>query len=93
MRSNTRYCFCIVLLGVAVAARGEGNRAVTFSQSSDKLETYDFVETAITVKGTAAKNPFTDVVITGQFGPEGDDPIFISFPRSTGGKQSRTTNW
>jgi hypothetical protein len=41
--------------------------AVTFAQSADTVEAYDFVEVTLTVPKSRAKNPFTDVAVTGQF--------------------------
>ena len=41
--------------------------AVAFAQSVDKVEAYDFVEVTVTVPKPTAKNPFTDVTVTGQF--------------------------
>lgn len=60
----------------AEALRGEGP-AITVSQSSDKVAAYDFLEVTLAVKGPTAKNPFTDVSILGQFGPEGSEPISV----------------
>jgi hypothetical protein len=56
--------------GKGIKAGGNEGPAITFSQSSAKVDAYDFLEVTIGVKGTSAKNPFTDVSITGQFGPE-----------------------
>src|SRR5215468_10395206 len=41
--------------------------AVTFAQSADTVEAYDFVEVTVTVAKPTAKNPFTDVAVTGAF--------------------------
>ena len=38
---------------------------ISFSQSSDSIEVYDFVEIAIIVEGPTAQNPFTDVFVSG----------------------------
>ncbi len=44
---------------------------VSFSQSAETLEAYDFVEVTLNVSSPDAKNPFTDVVVEGQFGKTG----------------------
>ncbi|HXH86570.1 MAG TPA: DUF4038 domain-containing protein [Nitrospira sp.] len=41
---------------------------MTFSQSSDSVEVYDFLEVAINVAKPTAQNPFTEVFVTGSFG-------------------------
>jgi hypothetical protein len=52
--------------------------AVTFAQSTDKVDAYDFVEVTITVPKATAKNPFTDVAVTGQFSQvEGGKPMAV----------------
>src|SRR5262249_41225467 len=62
--------------GAEFPRSGEGP-AISFTQSSDKVAAYDFLEVTLAVKGSTAKNPFTDVSILGQFGPEGTDPISV----------------
>jgi hypothetical protein len=50
--------------------------ASTFAQSADKVEAYDFVEVTVTVPKPTAKNPFTDVTVTGRFTPvDGGNPL------------------
>ena len=44
---------------------------LTFSQSAQTIEAYDFVEITLNVSSPDAKNPFTDVVVEGQFGKTG----------------------
>jgi hypothetical protein len=44
---------------------------ITFSQSAEAIEAYDFVEITLNVASQDAKNPFTDVVVEGQFGKTG----------------------
>jgi hypothetical protein len=46
-------------------------------QSSAKVDAYDFLEVTLAVKGPTPKNPFTDVSVAGQFGPEGTDPVSV----------------
>ena len=44
---------------------------ITFSQSAETIEAYDFVEITLNVSSPDAQNPFTDVVVEGQFGKAG----------------------
>src|SRR6266436_6186058 len=41
---------------------------ISFSQSSESVEAYDFVEVTINVARPNAKNPCTEVFVTGRFG-------------------------
>lgn len=41
---------------------------MSFSQSSDSVEVYDYIEVTIDVSRPNVKNPFTDVFVTGRFG-------------------------
>jgi hypothetical protein len=65
--------------GLQPRHRGPDSKApaVTFAQSADKVEAYDFVEVTVTVPRPTAKNPFTDVTITGQFTREGGKPLAV----------------
>jgi hypothetical protein len=62
--------------GHQAAAAGDGPE-VTFTPSSDKIEAYDFIEVTLAVKMPTAKNPFTDVSVTGQFQRESDTPLAV----------------
>jgi hypothetical protein len=44
---------------------------MSFSQSSESIECYDFVEVTINVFRASTKNPFTEVFVTGRFGKAG----------------------
>jgi len=44
---------------------------ITFSQSAETIEAYDFVEITLNVSSPDAQNPFTDIVVEGQFGKTG----------------------
>jgi hypothetical protein len=46
-------------------------RKVSFSQASDSVEAYDFVEVVAQVDGPDAVNPFLDATLTGSFGSAG----------------------
>src|SRR6266849_8947404 len=75
----------IAALILSVKATGQARQTfaaddgseVTFTSSSDKVEAYDFVEVTLAVKKPTAKNPFTDVSITGQFQRESDTPLAV----------------
>lgn len=47
-----------------------------FSQSVDSIEAYDFLEVRITVSNPTAKNPFTDVFVTGKIEKDGRSTKF-----------------
>jgi hypothetical protein len=57
-----------LLLGASAAAADLG---VTFTTSAERVDRYDFVEVTANVTQSAAKNPFTDATLTGNFGPKG----------------------
>lgn len=52
----------VLPIGAAAAAP-----QVSFQQSANEIDAYDFVEIALKVSGPAAKNPFQDVAVTGRF--------------------------
>src|SRR6266542_4048606 len=58
------------LLSIAGAARSShaAPSNITFSQSADTVEAYDFIEVTLKVASPDARNPFTDVTVEGQFG-------------------------
>ncbi len=67
-----------------------GGPSVTFAASSAEIEAYDFLEVTLTVKSPTAKNPFTEVVVEGEFNREGDRPIHVDgFCDSTDGRVYR----
>src|SRR6516225_9528164 len=80
---STAVCGVVLLLsviGLAFSFRAPGGQEqpgeapeVTFTPSGDKVEAYDFLEVTLAVPKPTAKNPFTDVSVTGQF-RRGDDP-------------------
>jgi hypothetical protein len=59
------------------ASTADDGPEVTFTQSAGKVEAYDFLEVTLGVKKTTAKNPFTDVTVTGQFQREGDTAVTV----------------
>ena len=44
---------------------------VTFAQSAETVEVFDFVEITLTVRQPGVANPFTEVAVTGEFAREG----------------------
>jgi Protein of unknown function (DUF4038)/Domain of unknown function (DUF5060) len=72
--SNLLRLLAVGLLLMAATARPvRGAPAnVAFAQSAETVEAYDFVEITLNVTSPDAKNPFTDVVVEGQFGKAGD---------------------
>lgn len=75
-RQVNRYLSGFLLL-VAVFAPGcvaeeSPSESIVFAQSSETVECYDFVDVTVTVAKPVARNPFTDVAVTGQFGLAGE---------------------
>jgi hypothetical protein len=69
-----------VLLGVARAALpdepGPGTEVkIQSEQSRSKIDAYDFVEVTLSLNKPASGNPFTDVMVSGTFQREGDQPV------------------
>jgi hypothetical protein len=64
---------CILALAlVSPAGLAAAPRNVTFSPLAARVEAYDFVEIMVSVEGADAKNPFTDVILSGSFGKVGE---------------------
>jgi hypothetical protein len=64
------------VLFCASAAQG-APKDVSFSQSAQTVEAYDFVEVALRVEQPDASSPFTDVAIEGQFGKPGGEQVSV----------------
>src|SRR5258708_2715494 len=61
-----------IILPTKPGAMAQANlRKVTFAQSAQTIEAYDFVEVTVTVSGEHARNPFTDATLRGSFGKSG----------------------
>lgn len=67
---------CLALLALAVSPAGAAPR-VELAPSAADVTCYDFVELRLDVTDSAAKNPFTDVTVTGTFGQPGEAPIAV----------------
>ena len=74
----------VVSVAVGQVPSGQDGRIVSFKQSADKIEAYDFVEVTASVAKPIARNPFTDVALKGQFQGEvpGQFPsrVFVTRP-------------
>ena len=71
------YVVCLVTYSApaadpVVVGRSAG---VTFRQSTSTVDLYDFVEVTIDVAKPTAANPFTDVVVAGEFRCEEAEPV------------------
>jgi hypothetical protein len=68
------------LLMIAAAGRpaNADPTAVTFFQSGQFVEDYDFLEVSLAVSSPDAQNPFTDVSLEGQFQKVGGPPVSVS---------------
>jgi hypothetical protein len=69
-----------LLLGLTGCLHQPGPKSaseVTFAQSADKVDAYDFVEVTATVPKPTAKNPFTDVTVAGRFRREGGAEVAV----------------
>jgi hypothetical protein len=63
---------------------------VTFTPSANKVEAFDFLEVTLGVRNPSAKNPFTDVSISGRFQREGGDVTTVEgFCDATDGRTYR----
>jgi hypothetical protein len=76
-RSSVGVDYCLLAAGLLWATiltipifANPGN--ISFSQSAPVVDACDFVEVTLNVAGADAKNPFTEVVVEGQFGKAGD---------------------
>jgi hypothetical protein len=66
----------IVILGLMMTCRVHAVPAdVTFTPSSKTAEIFEFMEVTLTVAAPDAANPFTDVVVAGEFGLQAGSPL------------------
>ena len=72
---QTRWKWVGVLLYASVAQGAP--KDVSFSQSGQTVEPYDFVEVTLRVEQPDARNPFTDVAIEGEFRKPGGAPVSV----------------
>jgi hypothetical protein len=64
-------CICLFALALPPTLRGEPQN-LSFSQSAESVEAYDFVEIVVHVEKPDARNPFTDISLSGSFGKAGE---------------------
>ena len=73
--SHQRHGFMLVVGFIFIAGASRLVHAapanITFSQSAQTIEAYDFVEITLNVSSPDAQNPFLDVAVEGQFGKAG----------------------
>lgn len=80
---------CLVLFLCTLSAFA-AEPQIQFVPADANVACYDFVEATLNVTGSEAKNPFTDVVITGTFARQGEQPIAVDgFCDSPDGQQFR----
>jgi hypothetical protein len=60
----------------ALSAADDGPEII-FTSASEKIEAYDFLEVTLNVKKPTAKNPFTDVTVSGQFQRENEPAVSV----------------
>lgn len=61
---------------IALSAADDGPEVI-FTSASEKIEAYDFLEVTLNVKKPTARNPFTDVTVTGQFQRENEPAVSV----------------
>ncbi len=61
----------LVITGIARPAQGAPAK-VTFTQSGQIVEAYDFIEITLNIASPDAKNPFAEAIVEGRFGKAGD---------------------
>ncbi len=66
-RKQHRGLLWVFVMGLWTVPLCGAPRHVSFSQSSAKVETYDFLEIAVRVEQPDAGNPFTETQVTGRF--------------------------
>src|SRR4029077_2666393 len=60
-----------MVLLLAVSGLQAAPKAVSFLQSTQTIDAYDFVEVTVQVTQPDARNPFTDVAVNGSFTKQG----------------------
>jgi hypothetical protein len=90
MGSAAALCLFHSMPQAALARPTSNAPAVHFQQSASKVDAYDYVEILLTLESPTARNPFTDVTISGQFQRAGDMPLMAhGFCDSSDGKSYR----
>ena len=76
--ANRAFIFLFVTCPALVAGSGPAPASISFSQSAQTVEAYDFVEATLKIAAPEAKNPFTDVTVEGEFARQGSPPIAVA---------------
>jgi hypothetical protein len=72
------FAVCLMQCGLSLApAAAQGGPVLSFTQSVDAVDAFDFIEVTIETRQPTAKNPFTEVSVTGQFNREGSKPLAV----------------
>jgi len=74
--ARIRGALMLVALGLASTARG-APRDISFLQSAQVVQAYDFMEVTISLNGPDAPNPFVDVMVSGAFGSAEQPQVIV----------------
>jgi hypothetical protein len=72
------FLFVIGTCPALVAGSGPAPASISFSQSAQTIEAYDFVEATLKIAAPDVKNPFTDASVEGEFARQGSRPIAVA---------------
>ncbi len=67
----------VLVLFLIMGALQAAPQAVSFLQSAQSIDAYDFVEVSVQVTQPDVKNPFTDVSVRGTFGKRGSQRLSV----------------
>src|SRR5690242_11966988 len=67
----------VLALFLIMGALQAAPQAVSFLQSAQSIDAYDFVEVSVQVTQPDVKNPFTDVSVRGTFGKRGSQRLSV----------------
>src|SRR5262249_34586425 len=79
-RAMTKNCRLLALLAPLLsypALLSAAPKSVSFQQSGQTVDAYDFVEVKVQVEQPDARNPFTDVELKGSFGKRGGERLSV----------------
>jgi len=65
------------LVTVLVAGAVSAADGVTFGQSTERVDTFDYVEVTADLAAGTGGNPFLDTALTGQFGRQDEPPVAV----------------
>ena len=67
----------VAAIAILLGEDAESAEGVSFSQSADEVERYDFVEVTVAVERPNGANPFTDVAVRGEVRRAGGEPVEV----------------